>query len=129
MAAIQQALIKVLDSMLRQVQRTNQLDSAELSLSHAFSRSFDAAIKQQLDPIWNTLSHGTRALVRDMRTVQELLRFLLRFNAVSFLRYLQCLRAAAGPNTEWMLLAAANTVFQARRAARCLKPDNDALVS
>ena len=112
MAAIQHALIKVLDSMLKQVQRTNQLDSAELNLSNAFLRNFDATIKRQLDPIWNTLSHTTRTLVRDMRTVQELLRYLLRFNCVSFLRYLQCLRAAAGANTEWMLLSAANTVFQ-----------------
>lgn len=55
-----------------------------------------------------------RAQVRDMRTVQELLRYLLRFNAVSFLRYLQCLRAAAGPTSEWLLLSAANTVFQVR---------------
>lgn len=70
MAAIQQALIKVLDSMLRQVQRVNALDSSELSLSHAFSRNFDTAIKRQLDPIWNTLTHNTRTLVRDMRTVQ-----------------------------------------------------------
>jgi DNA excision repair protein ERCC-4 len=70
MAAIQQALIHVLDSLLKQVQRNNNLDSSELSLAHAFSRSFDAAIKQQLNPVWNTLSRSTRTIVSDMRSVQ-----------------------------------------------------------
>lgn len=114
MATIQLALVKVLDGMLRQVQRGNKLDSSELALSHAFSRNFDATIKQQLNSIWNTVSQATRALIKDLRTVQDLLRYLLRFNCVSFLRYLQCLRAAAGPNTEWLMLSAANTVFQVR---------------
>lgn len=104
--------MKVLDAMLKQVQRSHMLDSSELSLSHALTKSFDAAIRRQLDAIWNTVPQATQALVRDVRTVQSLLTYLLRFNCVSFLRYLQCLRAAAGPRTEWMLHSAASTVFQ-----------------
>lgn len=116
MAAIQQALVTVLDSMLRNVQRANRLDSSDLSVAQAFTRNFDAAIRRQLDPIWNTLPSNTQSLIRDIRTVQELLSYLLRFNAVSFVRYVQCLRAAAGPRTEWMLHSAATTVFTVRRA-------------
>jgi hypothetical protein len=112
MATIQEALMKVLDSMLKQVQRNHKLDSAELSLSNALTKNFDAAIRRQLAPIWNTVPHSTQCVVRDIRTVQSLLTYLLRFNCVSFLRYLQCLRAAAGPRTEWMLHSAASTVFQ-----------------
>lgn len=96
-----------------QVQRNQKLDSSELNVSNALTRSFDAAIRRQLDPIWNTVTHATQGLVKDIRTVQDLLTYLLRFNSVSFLRYLQCLRAAAGPRTEWMLHSAANIVFQA----------------
>lgn len=95
-----------------QVQRNQKLDSSELNVANALTRSFDAAIRRQLDPIWNTVTHATQSLVRDIRTVQDLLTYLLHFNCVSFLRYLQCLRAAAGPRTEWMLHSAANTVFQ-----------------
>lgn len=112
MATIQEALMKVLDSMLKQVQRSHKLDSTELSLSNALTKSFDAAIRRQLDAIWNTVPQSTQAVVRDIRTVQSLLTYLLRFNCVSFLRYLQCLRAAAGPRTEWMLHSAATVVFQ-----------------
>ena len=64
MATIQQALVTILDSMLRQVQRTHQLDTAELNLGHAFSKNFDTTIKQQLDPVWNTLTNTTRTQVR-----------------------------------------------------------------
>eukprot|EP00892_Ulva_mutabilis_P008481 jgi/Ulvmu1/6004/UM026_0130.1 len=116
MTAIQQGLLKVLDSMLKQVQRSQKLDSSELNVSNALTRSFDAAIRRQLDPVWNTVTHATQSLVRDIRTVQDLLTYLLRFNCVSFLRYLQCLRAAAGPRTEWMLHSAANTVFLEAKA-------------
>lgn len=112
MATIQEALMKVLDSMLKQVQRAHKLDSSELSLSHALTKNFDAAIRRQLDAIWNTVPKSTQALVSDIRTVQSLLTYLLRFNCVSFLRYLQCLRAAAGARTEWMLHSAAGSVFQ-----------------
>jgi hypothetical protein len=104
--------MKVLDSMLKQVQRSHKLDSTELSLSNALTKNFDAAIRRQLDAIWNTVPQSTQGLVREIRTVQSLLTYLLRFNCVSFLRYLQCLRAAAGPRTEWMLHSAASTVFQ-----------------
>jgi hypothetical protein len=112
MAAIQLALIRVLDTMLKQVQRNNNLDSSELSLTNAFSRSFEHTVKQQLSPIWNTISLSTRVAVKDLRTVQDLLQYLLRFNCVSFLRYIQCLRTAAGATTEWLLHSAANTLFQ-----------------
>jgi DNA excision repair protein ERCC-4 len=112
MAAIQLALIRVLDAMLKQVQRNNKLDSSELSLANAFSRSFEATVKQQLNPIWNTISHSTRLAIKDLRTVQDLLQCLLCFNCVSFLRYIQCLRTAAGATTEWLLHSAANTLFQ-----------------
>lgn len=116
MATIQEALMKVLDAMLKQVQRSHKLDSSDLSLAHALTKSFDAAIRRQLAAVWNTVPHATQSLVRDIRTVQSLLTYLLRFNCVSFLRYLQCLRAAAGPRTEWILHSAASTVFQVRRA-------------
>jgi DNA excision repair protein ERCC-4 len=69
---------------------------------------------RQLDPIWNTLASRTQQLVRDMRTLQDLMRYLLRFNPVSFLRYLQCLKTAAGTRTEWLLHSAANVLFQVR---------------
>lgn len=65
-------------------------------------------------PTW--LREACDARLKASSALQELLRYLLRFNAVSFLRYLQCLRAAAGPTTEWMLLSAANTVFQEAKA-------------
>jgi DNA excision repair protein ERCC-4 len=114
MTSIQQALLRILDSMLKQVQRNQKLDSTELNICNALSRNFDATIRHQLDPVWNTVSQVTQSLIKDIRTIQELLRYLLRFNCVSFLRYLQCLKAAAGPRTEWMLHSAANTVFQVR---------------
>jgi hypothetical protein len=102
-----------------QVLRSHKLDSVELSVANALSQNFDAAIRRQLAPIWNTIPQATHSLVRDIKTVQSLLTYLLRFNCVSFLRYLQCLRAAAGARTEWLLHSAANTVFQ---VCPCLAP-------
>jgi hypothetical protein len=64
MATIQEALMKVLDSMLKQVQRSHKLDSAELSLSNALTKSFDAAIRRFV-PLAPSLLPCIRAFTRN----------------------------------------------------------------
>ena len=46
MTAIQTALVKVLDSLLKEVQRTNKLDSSEIDLKNALYTSFERIIRR-----------------------------------------------------------------------------------
>lgn len=52
-----------------------------MRLEECLHRSFDEAIRRQLDPVWNSVSWKTRQLVRDMGTVRSLATHLLATDA------------------------------------------------
>ena len=51
-------------------------------------------------------------LVQDLRTLRSLAEYLLRFDAVTFLMYLENLRATEGVNSVWLFHDAAHTIFE-----------------
>lgn len=51
-------------------------------------------------------------LVNDLRTLRILAEYLLRFDAVTFLAYLENLRATEGLDSIWLFQDAAHTVFE-----------------
>ena len=56
-------------------------------------------------------------LVQDLRTLRSLAEYLLRFDAVTFLMYLENLRATEGVNSVWLFHDAAHTIFEQVRHA------------
>ena len=102
MALAYEALAELLDACVRELCRTSRLDGSELSLERGLLRSFDEAVRRQLDPVWHTVPPKTRALVADLRTLRMLATHLLRFDPVTFLSYLESLRATEGANSIWL---------------------------
>lgn len=51
-------------------------------------------------------------LVQDLRTLRALAEYLLRFDAVTFLMYLENLRATEGVTSLWLFHDAAHTIFE-----------------
>ena len=51
-------------------------------------------------------------LVQDLRTLRGLAEYLLRFDAVTFLMYLENLRATEGVTSVWLFHDAAHTIFE-----------------
>ena len=51
-------------------------------------------------------------LVQDLRTLRALAEYLLRFDAVTFLMYLENLRATEGVTTVWLFHDAAHIIFE-----------------
>jgi hypothetical protein len=49
-----------------------QIDVAEFTVENALSRSFDAVVRQQLDPIWHRVTARTRRILADIRTLRAL---------------------------------------------------------
>lgn len=85
-------------------------------------RSFDKSMRTQLEPYWHRLSSKTKQLVEDLKTLRRLLDYLLDYDSVSFNRLLEGIltsQAVAAPNrggapepqSPWLLMDAANTVF------------------
>jgi hypothetical protein len=60
------------------------------TLENGLFKSFDRIVSGQLDPIWHTVSKRLKQFVFDLRTLRQLTEYLLRYDAVTFLRYIRC---------------------------------------
>ncbi|CAO1631937.1 unnamed protein product [Jaminaea pallidilutea] len=128
MRLIQTAIVECLEATLAELRRTAPgVDVEEYSLENSIHRAFDLIVQRQLDPIWNTLGPKSKRLKKDLTQLRLLLNYLLSYDAVQFHEYLEALRAehtSALSNLlnrhqqmpDWMLLDAANTIFNQARA-------------
>ena len=51
-------------------------------------------------------------IVNDLRTLRSLAEYLLCFDAVTFLAYLESLRAGESINSVWLFHESAHTIFE-----------------
>ena len=50
-----------------------QLDTDEMTVENAITRSFDKIVKLHLDPVWHQLSSKTKQLIADIKTLKLML--------------------------------------------------------
>lgn len=102
-----------------------QVDVDVLSVEHALFRSFDADVRQQLDPIWHRVSFKSKQLINDARMLRRLLEYLLRYDCVTFLSFIESVvlseySASTSSNialaqqniAPWLFMEAADTVIR-----------------
>ncbi|CAM0871317.1 unnamed protein product [Alopecurus aequalis] len=125
MVGIQAAILDVMDACLKELRRTNKVDVEDLTVDKGLFKSFDEIVRRQLDPIWHTLGKKTKQLVTDLRTLRKLLDYLLRYDAVTYLKYLDTLRASEGVRSVWLLADSSHKIFELakRRVYQVLRPD------
>ncbi|KAK9076608.1 hypothetical protein SSX86_004942 [Deinandra increscens subsp. villosa] len=75
-------------------------------------KSFDEIVRRQLDPIWHTLGKKTKQLVSDLRTLRKLLDYLVRYDAVTYLKYLDSLRASESFRSVWIFAESSYKIFE-----------------
>ena len=69
-------------------------------------------------------SPGACQVVNDLRTLRTLADYLLRFDAVTLVQYLDSLRTTEGPGSLWLFHDAAHTIFeQAKRRVYVFQQD------
>ena len=54
---------------------------------------------------WRTVTRKLKQIVYDLRTLRNLATYLLRYDAVTFLRCLETLRVAEGRESLWLFTA------------------------
>ena len=96
------AIGKLMDACVRELRKSNRLDTTDLTVDRGLCKSFDEIVRRQLKPLWHTLPPKTRQIVADLRTLRLLAGYMLRFDAVTFLRYLETLRATEGTKSVWL---------------------------
>lgn len=111
MIGIQKAVIEVMDACLKEMRKTNKVDVEDLTVENGLFKSFDEIIRRQLDPIWHTLGKKTKQLVSDLKTLRKLLDYLVRYDAVTYLKYLDSLRASESFRSVWIFAESSYKIF------------------
>lgn len=112
MKVIQKAVIEVMDSCLKEMRKTNKVDVDDLTVENGLFKSFDEIVRRQLDPIWHTLGKKTKQLVSDLKTLRKLLDYLVRYDAVTYLKYLDSLRASESFRSVWIFAESSYKIFE-----------------
>uniref|UniRef100_A0ACD5ZPR0 Uncharacterized protein n=1 Tax=Avena sativa TaxID=4498 RepID=A0ACD5ZPR0_AVESA len=125
MVGIQAAILDAMDACLKELRRTNKVDVEDLTVDKGLFKSFDEIVRRQLDPLWHTLGKKTKQLVADLRTLRKLLDYLLRYDAVTYLTYLDTLRVSEGVRSVWILADSSHKIFELakRRVYQVTRPD------
>ncbi|XP_017973411.1 PREDICTED: DNA repair endonuclease UVH1 [Theobroma cacao] len=120
MVGIQKAIVEVMDACLKEMRKTNKVDVEDLTLENGLFKSFDEIVRRQLDPIWHTLGKKTKQLVSDLKTLRKLLDYLVRYDAVSYLKYLDTLRVSESFRSVWIFAESSYKIFDyARKRVYC----------
>ncbi|KAL6961719.1 DNA repair endonuclease uvh1 [Sarracenia purpurea var. burkii] len=112
MRAIQKAVIEVMDACLKEMRKTNKVDVEDLTVENGLFKSFDEIVRRQLDPIWHTLGKKTKQLVSDLKTLRKLLDYLVRYDAVTYMKYLDSLRASENFRSVWIFAESSYKIFE-----------------
>ncbi|KAK8957692.1 DNA repair endonuclease UVH1 [Platanthera zijinensis] len=112
MREIQKALLETMDACLKELKRSNKVDVDDLTVENGLFKSFDEVVRRQLDPIWHTLGKKTKQLVSDLRTLRKLLDYLVRYDAVTYLKYLDTLRVSEGVRSVWIFAESSYKIFE-----------------
>ncbi|OZJ03595.1 hypothetical protein BZG36_03031 [Bifiguratus adelaidae] len=120
MESIQHAIIECMDACLSELRRScPTVDVEEFTVENALFKSFDAIIRQQLDPIWHRVGFKTKQLVGDLKTLRRLLSYLVEYDCVTFNSFIETVLASSGSaesqsrnqQSPWLFMEAADTLF------------------
>lgn len=130
MSGIQSAILEVMDACLKELRKSNKVDVEDLTVENGLFKSFDEIIRSQLDPIWHTIGRKTKQLVSDLKTLRNLADYLLRYDAVTFLKYLDTLRVAEGVRSVWMFANPTHKIFELakRRVYQLVRTDTERII-
>ncbi|KAL5750805.1 hypothetical protein ACOSP7_025408 [Xanthoceras sorbifolium] len=125
MVGIQKAILEVMDACLKEMRKTNKVDVEDLTVENGLFKSFDEIVRRQLDPIWHTLGKKTKQLVSDLKTLRKLLDYLVRYDAVSYLKYLDTLRVSESFRSVWIFAESSYKIFDyaKKRVYRIVRSD------
>lgn len=60
MTEIYQAIAELMDACIKELRKSNKIDTSELAVESGLFRSFDDIVRRQLDSVWHTVSPRTK---------------------------------------------------------------------
>ncbi|EGD81348.1 hypothetical protein PTSG_11379 [Salpingoeca rosetta] len=90
MQLIQLAISDLMVSCLKQLRKLRpSLEMEFLTVERGLFPAFDQALRRQLDPVWHTLGFRTKQLVKELKTLRTMAKYLDQYDPVSFYFYLE----------------------------------------
>ncbi|KAL1130893.1 hypothetical protein AAG570_012134 [Ranatra chinensis] len=114
MNEIQTAALDLVHFCTKEIKRINPvLETEEITVENAISKSFYKQLQLQLDPVWHQLSAKTKQLVADLKILRAVLTNLTQSDCVRLHSFLMSLRTKeyTTRNSGWMILDSAETLF------------------
>ncbi|KAK4055410.1 DNA repair protein RAD16 [Microbotryomycetes sp. JL221] len=116
MLDIQTAILECMELTLSEIKRSNTyLEVEEFTVENALFRSFESLVRRQLEPVWHKVGPRTRSYVNDLSTLRKLQNYLLSFDSIQFLRYIETLLSSQSDQknqSAWLFTKAAETIIQ-----------------
>jgi len=112
MIAIQKAVLEAMSACLEELKSAHRGDLSQLSIEDGLSKALDRSIMAQLQPIWHRVGAKTKQLVKDLETLRKLLEYMVRYDCVTFMRFLEVLQHSEGPQCIWLGLASTDRIFK-----------------
>lgn len=130
MQQIQAALAAAVRTCIRELKNSTTLlewTGNELSVENCVTTRFDLLISRHLEGDWHRLKPQTKQLVQDLRTLRTLFQYLIQYDAVSFWKLINSIKAMSAASRSpsmWLLTPAADLLFRLskERLYRIVKP-------
>ncbi len=105
-------------AIVNEISKTNRsMELPPLTEEEALVHNWSALMSSQLMGQWNSLGRKTKQLLRDLALLRKTAHYLLRYDCVSFYRYLNTIRVEnIGEHSTWMFHEAADTLFASAKA-------------
>ncbi|KAI9891909.1 MAG: hypothetical protein M1814_002294 [Vezdaea aestivalis] len=120
MQDIQSAIFECMESSIKELKKSNSgLAMDDWTLDNAATKNFDWIFRKKLDENGHRTSPRTKQIANDLKTLQDTLRYLFIYDAVTFNRHLDAIRESSRPSptstrqsqSPWLFLDAANVLF------------------
>jgi len=109
---IQEAIVSVMDSCMTELKRSRFIDTSDLTLESGLFKSLDVILQRQLDKVWNVVPRRVKQIVYDLKTMRLIADALLQYDSVTFLKYIQSLRAGETRESMWLFTEASHSIFE-----------------
>ncbi|XP_039287620.1 DNA repair endonuclease XPF [Nilaparvata lugens] len=118
MSHIQTSVLDLVHFCIKEIKRLNpSLDTEDITVENALSKTFHKMLQMQLDPVWHQLSGKTKQLVSDLKTIRHIIQSLFQQDCVSFYSYLNKLRDPdyVMRSSGWLLLDSFESMYVAAK--------------
>ncbi|EIM22060.1 hypothetical protein WALSEDRAFT_51071 [Wallemia mellicola CBS 633.66] len=138
MLDLQHSILQCMDATVQEIKKSNvsYLDIDDFTVDNALFKSFDKIIRMQLLPVWHLIRPKTKGMIEDLRTLRNLLTYLLNYSCVELQEFLESIyqsnledyknsSMANKTPSPWLYLDAADTIFNTAKGRTYKVVDGD----